>query len=578
MRLTFKAFHDVLKAQGEAIKTLERAVDNKANKAEVNAALQQRHAANDFAAQLAELSSSIAGKADAVDVAAQLDRRAMKSDVHAAFQAQEELMNYGLAQKADNADVGALKDGHARALSTLRAELRERATVADVAEVASRVDAKAGRAEVDRALERKVDAGALDALLADRPTKSEMNTAAARAETSHRAALDKASDDMRAELAAAMDRLRADVGGSSRDSHADRRRDLDEMRESLSREMVALKEFGRELKAEFDDRTGRGRGEMERLAVTQREMKEDIGRLREGLATQSTAFASRLETVVSAMEDPPEGRGGAGRVAADELWDELSRKADKHDVAECRSLLETKSDTAQVNAALLQKANIAAVNQALERVERGRAEFATKEDLSQKSDMKDVCALVDVKVGVDDVNQALAEVSRELELKCSVSALEAAIREQGVINSSLCAECSVGRWIWKSGQVKPGNGVPWNVQSVNTDPENFVWERDKVSILTMAPGLYEVTFGFFVRKKPAIQLLVNGEPVLAAVNSASYVLHHSSGRLTSVGRHPAGNVTGLTLIDFLALPPKARIAITYNGEEGGEGFLSLKKL
>lgn len=71
---------------------------------------------------------------------------------------------------------------------------------------------------------------------------------------------------------------------------------------------------------------------------------------------------------------------------------------------------------------------------------------------------------------------------------------------------------------------------------------------------------------------------VSGEPVLAAVNSASYVVHHSSGRLTSVGRHPAGNVTGLTLIDFLALPPKARIAITYNGEEGGEGFISLKKL
>lgn len=75
-----------------------------------------------------------------------------------------------------------------------------------------------------------------------------------------------------------------------------------------------------------------------------------------------------------------------------------------------------------------------------------------------------------------------------------------------------------------------------------------------------------------------MQLLVNGEPVLAAVNSASYVVHHSSGRLTSVGRHSAGNITGLTLIDFLALPPHAKLAITYNGEDPGEGFLSLKKL
>lgn len=574
MRLTFKAFHDVLKAQGEAIKTLERAVDNKANKAEVNAALQQRHAASDVAAQLAELSSAVAGKADAVDVAAQLDRRAMKADVHAAFQAQEELMNYGLAQKADGADVGAMRDGHARALSTLRAEMRERATLEDVAEVAARVDAKAARTEVDRALERKVDAGALDALLADRVTKAELSTAAARSESSNRAALDKASDAMRAELAAAMDRLRADVGGVARDKLD--RRELEEARDTLSREVVALKEFGQALKTELDDRAGRAKADVERLAATQRETREDIGRLREGLTTQSDALTRRLESVASAAA---EGGSGPGRGASvEELWEELARKADRHDVAECRSLLDAKVDASQVNAALLQKANIAAVNQALERVERGRAAYATKEELARKSDMKDVCALVDVKVGVDDVNQALAEVSRELEGKCSVRELEAAVREQAVINSSLCAECSVGRWIWKSGQVKPGNGVPWNVQSVNTDPENFIWERDKVSILTMAPGLYEVTFGFFVRKKPAIQLLVNGEPVLAAVNSASYVLHHSSGRLTSVGRHPAGNVTGLTLIDFLALPPKARIAITYNGEDGGEGFISLKKL
>jgi hypothetical protein len=37
VRLTFKAFHDVLRAQGEAIKTLERAVDAKADKEEVKA-------------------------------------------------------------------------------------------------------------------------------------------------------------------------------------------------------------------------------------------------------------------------------------------------------------------------------------------------------------------------------------------------------------------------------------------------------------------------------------------------------------------------------------------------------------
>jgi hypothetical protein len=253
---------------------------------------------------------------------------------------------------------------------------------------------------------------------------------------------------------------------------------------------------------------------------------------------------------------------GGGERSMEDLWEAMSLKADSHDV----------------DAALRSKADATSVNKALERLEISQLGLATKEEVAVKSDMKDVCALVDVKVGVDDVNHALAEVSRELELKASAEDLDAHLKSQALVNRGLVGESSLGRWIWKSGQVNKGNGVPWNVQSVNTDPVNFIWERDKSCIVTVAPGLYEVNFGFFVRKKPAIQLLVNGEPVLAAVNSASYVLHHSSGRLTSVGRHPSGNITGLTLIDFLALPAKAKIAITYNGEPGGEGFLTLKKL
>jgi hypothetical protein len=37
---------------------------------------------------------------------------------------------------------------------------------------------------------------------------------------------------------------------------------------------------------------------------------------------------------------------------------------------------------------------------------------------------------------------------------------------------------------------------------VNTDPENFRWERDKTFVRAGVPGLYEVTFGFFAKKNP----------------------------------------------------------------------------
>lgn len=93
--------------------------------------------------------------------------------------------------------------------------------------------------------------------------------------------------------------------------------------------------------------------------------------------------------------------------------------------------------------------------------------------------------------------------------------------------------------------------------------------------MTVAPGLYEITFGFYSKKKPTIQLLVNGEP---CINSASLVSHHTTGKLKSTSKHKEGSITGLTLIEFVALPARARISISFSGETIAEGFLGLRKL
>jgi len=34
----------------------------------------------------------------------------------------------------------------------------------------------------------------------------------------------------------------------------------------------------------------------------------------------------------------------------------------------------------------------------------------------------------------------------------------------------------------------------------------------------------------------------------------------------------------LTLVDFICLPERAKVSVTYSGEEGAEGFLALRKL
>ncbi|CAI2385185.1 unnamed protein product [Moneuplotes crassus] len=199
-------------------------------------------------------------------------------------------------------------------------------------------------------------------------------------------------------------------------------------------------------------------------------------------------------------------------------------------------------------------------------------------DLGGKMNDIDARDLISQKCSIDDVNKALTEVHNELDTKSNVEELQSHTKMQTEINQALCAENCVARWIWKSGDLKSGFAIPWEIESINTCPENFLWEQDKANIMTVAPGLYEITFGFFSKKKPTVQLLVNGEPCLSAVNNASYVIHHSSGKLKSSNKHKEGNITGLTLIDFVALPARARISVSFKGESTSEGFMGLRKL
>ena len=148
------------------------------------------------------------------------------------------------------------------------------------------------------------------------------------------------------------------------------------------------------------------------------------------------------------------------------------------------------------------------------------------------------------------------------------------------------AESCTARWLWKSGNLAAnGYAVPWEVQSVNTCPENFLWVADQTTLVTVAPGLYEITMGFFSTKKPTIQVLVNGETIISQVNSSSYVIHHNSGKLTNTQKNAVGPLTGLTLIDFIALPARAQITVSYSAQgksdvyfKNAEGFIGLRKL
>ena len=199
-------------------------------------------------------------------------------------------------------------------------------------------------------------------------------------------------------------------------------------------------------------------------------------------------------------------------------------------------------------------------------------------DMNTKADLKNILNLLKNKLDNENFNDIINTLKKEIQTKTPLIDFSSAMDNQAIINDTLCNENNIGRWLWKSGKIKNNLSIPWEVQIINTSNDNFLWEKDKTFINIDEGGLYEIKMGLFADKKPMIQILINGEVVISAINSNSYVIHQSpGGRMKGTGKTSFGNVTGLTMVDFVLLPDNAKLSISYTGEKG-IGFLGLKKL
>lgn len=194
-----------------------------------------------------------------------------------------------------------------------------------------------------------------------------------------------------------------------------------------------------------------------------------------------------------------------------------------------------------------------------------------QQDTIDKGSFKDICSLLDKKANIEEVNIALLSIHNELDTKVQDSDFKQAFTKHSMALSSLCNENIIGRWLWQSGQLQRSNSIPWEKQLVNTSPENFIWEPNGNFIFVSRSGYYEISIGIFQGRKPNIQVLVNGEVVLSAVNNSQFSSNNSVGMLKT------GAIAGVTFQEFISLPQRSRISI-FCSNEYGEGFLSLRRL
>ncbi|CAI2386287.1 unnamed protein product [Moneuplotes crassus] len=267
----------------------------------------------------------------------------------------------------------------------------------------------------------------------------------------------------------------------------------------------------------------------------------------------------------------------------DEVNEMLSCKMDTH---HCQQLLEKKANKVDIDSIkgvidrIIREVDLKISGKDLQHhidFTRSSIEDMTKEIL-QKAQAKDLVKLDDEKVGRDEMERIFQNMTKELQDKVSSQEVKASLDEQALINEALCSENCLGRWVWKSGELKASCLVPWEIQCVNTCPDNFIWEKNKTSIICISPGLYELSMGIFSKKNPNVQIQVNGEGILTLFKDADTIERHNSTKIKDLGSHSAGNITGLTHQDYISLPARARVSFIFDGMSKAEGFLSLKKL
>lgn len=64
---------------------------------------------------------------------------------------------------------------------------------------------------------------------------------------------------------------------------------------------------------------------------------------------------------------------------------------------------------------------------------------------------------------MEDINKSLQEIIEELQRKVYKEEFNNIVRDQAIINESFCNENVLGRWLWRSGEVKSGSLVPWEI-------------------------------------------------------------------------------------------------------------------
>ena len=652
IKTTFKSLHDVIMKQNETIERLERVVQEKADWSEVEASLAARATVADVNRSLNELTQIVDRKGDMSVVQASIDTKVRRDEMDTvcariaeATESNEQkiskletnlevVVNDKLVAltefKEDGIDMVYVRksdfDNLKRRVDSVESRLNNR--VPDREEMTSTLKNYPSRDEVETALQTRAGVAEVNAALQNKcdvshvvqALESKVGVASADSKWND---LSKAILDIEEKLAPV---LAGRQGGGISSG------ELPDIRDLIS--LIDSKASAEDMEVLLANKVDRNEhNENLRLKVNLSDLDSRLRTNAEMIATEvQRALLSSQQEVVKVLNKKAYksdvARSLQGKADLSDIQNQLERKCSLNDF---REGLATKADLGSMKRALencVTREKIAQLENSIRVLStnvimrRGKAAGGgdggvddleeLKNDLmkhiKQKCDIKHTTHALESKINkhdfevlfektmekkffentgeeVPDGNRSVSGFGRFREYESQLGNLA---KEYRVLTQHVSAEMMVGRWIWKSGRLNKGKMIPWNVQCINTNPSNFVWNENSEQLRTIVPGLYEIKIGIFTDRDPRICVQLNNRTVLSSqrgeqaggVPGNGSSLHGDrTNHVMRHGKHPAGNVTGWTMVEFIAMPPRATLTVAFQaGGNDAQGFLSLRKL
>jgi len=206
-----------------------------------------------------------------------------------------------------------------------------------------------------------------------------------------------------------------------------------------------------------------------------------------------------------------------------------------------------------------------------------------RREMSDKCGREEMHSAIGSELGVLD--QRISKITGDVAGKAScdeVSKLENALVD---LRSKVAGELTGGRWLWTNGKIAKDGWVPWDTEVQNAAPAVLIWRKGSTTITARIPGLYRICGAVFTSLPSALQICLNGEPILSlqpdtsdpSTASNSQALREERYVIRRM-RHSVGEVTCLSIDEYVSLPADSQLTMRFHSAATAQAFFAIKKL